>query len=561
MKRLIFCYIFCALTVLETCADLDICLTDGSCLRGTLMPGYQKGEFEAFMGIPYAQPPIGDLRFRNPVPATAWKQTLDASSPKDPCIQKNFFLKDWPVYGSEDCLYLNVYRPLRRSAEPLPVMVYFHAGGFFCGSASIGYAGPEYLMDTEQVIMVSMSYRLGPFGFLSTGNEHMPGNFGLKDQRLALQWVQKHIGSFGGDPQLVTIFGHSAGGASTHFHMLSEGSKGLFQRAMTLSGALAPWAKFEENPLAQVQKLAVEVGIKDAMALDCKTLTEALRKVDAKDITEGSTLFKQWNMLPLVNFLPTVEDPSTPDGFFYEDPWQIQLSGRAHQVPWVLGADSRAGEGLIMLLPILNDPVVLAEFNENFLERFPLAMPLPAGTSAQEIKDLLHLYGISEYKLNNETLPTLLEIVGDFDFQYPVYVSAKASKLDKHSVSIYSFEYRGQRTMASLFVPNGIDFGLGSSHLDDAMFTLRLSALMSDFPKDSEEAMVIKRFTSILVDFAKTGVFYNQSSLPACSAQEFTDEEICSFLKIEKRDGAYNEAIERRVDMRALPIWKKMYLE
>lgn len=167
-------------------------------------------------------------------------------------------------------------------------MVYIHGGGFFAGGASPSIIGPEYFMDTRRVILVTFQYRLGVFGFLSTGDEVAPGNFGLKDQVMALRWVKHNIAYFGGNPDLVTIFGQSAGGASVHMHMISPMSDGLFSRAIVMSGnAIAPWNIPTEDPLSLAQRQAEAVGITQVDTLSSKQLVDALRNVDANVLSES----------------------------------------------------------------------------------------------------------------------------------------------------------------------------------------------------------------------------------------------------------------------------------
>ncbi|XP_018536670.2 cholinesterase [Lates calcarifer] len=153
---------------------------------------------------------------------------------------------------SEDCLYLNVWTPtVDKTNPPLPVMVWIYGGGFTGGTASLDLYDGRFLTQTENVIVVSMNYRIGAFGFLSLpDNKNVPGNAGLKDQQLALKWVSKNIAAFGGDPSQVTIFGESAGSGSVGFQVLSPGSQEYFQRAIMESGAPnAPWGTMshEEN--------------------------------------------------------------------------------------------------------------------------------------------------------------------------------------------------------------------------------------------------------------------------------------------------------------------------
>lgn len=144
------------------------------------------------------------------------------------CTQRNPFFGATEVVGSEDCLYINVYTPeksSRKISKPLPVLIFFHGGGWESGSGTSDLYGPDFLMDHE-VIYVNGNYRLGPIGFLSTETLDCPGNFGLKDQLEILKWVQENIAAFGGDPKSVMLFGESAGGASITYHMMARQSKG-----------------------------------------------------------------------------------------------------------------------------------------------------------------------------------------------------------------------------------------------------------------------------------------------------------------------------------------------
>ncbi|EDW33332.1 GL20577 [Drosophila persimilis] len=550
---------FCWLSV--TGDSLDVCLKDLGCLRGTHMRGYQGEEFEAFMGIPFAQPPVDSLRLRNPVPAIPWEGIFDAGTAKDSCLQRNYFVEKWPVSGVEDCLYLNVYRPKRRDRNPLPVMVYIHSGAYLSGSAHPAASGPEYLMDTEQVIMVSVPYRLGPLGFLSTGDTNMPGNFALKDQRLALKWVQQHIADFEGDPQLVTIFGHSAGGMSAQYHMLSPSSKGLFQRAMSLDGTiLSPLLKINRDPLAQAMQIAVVTGIENVDSLSTKDLAQALRELDSIKLLTAVDSLKVWENFPFISNTPVVEPVGCPEAFFTEDPVQAHLEGRINQVPWLLGINSRSGEGSLALLHVFDNQNLRTELNERFLEHFSQILHLPDGTSPQVVREILDAYGFEGETISNDTLVPLAEISGDFGFYYPLYESASTyasyANPQENPLSLFVFEYRGLRTLSPLFSGSSVEYGVGAAHMDDALHAIRISAIVEDYPKDSEDAEVIKRMTSLMVDFAKTGIFHSGTS---CKASDFTDHEMCSYVHFGGTIGNYKEDILKDVQLPAYPIWKRLF--
>lgn len=246
----------------------------------------------AFLGIPYAKPPLDLLRFKRPEPSEVWNGIRDATHYSNSCFQELDTLypefpgaKMWNPNTriSEDCLYLNVWTPsinLQNRATPLvPVMVWIYGGGFSTGTASLDVYDGRFLSQTQQVVVVSMNYRLGALGFLSVPeSKSIKGNAGLFDQRLALSWVSKNIAAFGGDPSSVTLFGESAGGGSVGHHLLSQGSHGLFTRAILQSGSPnALWATVEpaqawNRSLTLAQLLNCPLSSVDEMEACLKTV-------------------------------------------------------------------------------------------------------------------------------------------------------------------------------------------------------------------------------------------------------------------------------------------------
>jgi para-nitrobenzyl esterase len=205
----------------------------------------EKSDVIAYKGVPFAAPPVGDLRWKPPQPVKPWDGVRACTEFGPACPQPNTLER---LYGlklgktSEDCLYLNIWAPAKAAAEKLPVMVWIHGGGYVTGSGSSAiYDGAA--LARRGVVLVTINYRLGPFGFfahplLSKESPHgSSGNYGLLDQIAALEWVQKNIAGFGGDPQRVTIFGESAGAGSVCYLMASPLAKGLFQRAISESGS------------------------------------------------------------------------------------------------------------------------------------------------------------------------------------------------------------------------------------------------------------------------------------------------------------------------------------
>jgi para-nitrobenzyl esterase len=275
-------------TSVAGCDDFTSVKVEGGRLQGTSAEG-----IAAFKGIPYAAPPVGELRWRPPAPVAPWKGVLRGSDYAADCWQ---LPSEMPLEGpSEDCLYLNVWRPAMQTEKPLPVMVWLHGGGLVRGAAS-WYPG-QYLAQHE-IVVVTFNYRIGRLGFfahpaLARATSGEPrGNYGYLDQIAALQWVQRNIRAFGGDPTNVTIAGQSAGGGSVLVHLTSPMSRGLFHRAIVQS-AVAPSARAGATPLVDL-RTAERMAMGYAASLDIEGDDEgaasALRELSAEKLTEGADL-------------------------------------------------------------------------------------------------------------------------------------------------------------------------------------------------------------------------------------------------------------------------------
>ena len=222
--------------------DIIVNTTNGPVQGEKRLIENDQGEYYAFHAIPYASPPVAELRFKPTKPITTnWINAYNASDSNGKnvktCPQKAF---GGLGQGStdEDCLYLWVYTPrISNDTSLLPVLVWIHGGAFVIGSGAFSDNGPDRFMKGNDIIMVSINYRLGLLGFLSLGNSNVAGNMGLLDQVMALNWIKNNIKAFGGNPNMITIMGQSAGSLSVTYHMLSPLSKGLFHRVIAESGA------------------------------------------------------------------------------------------------------------------------------------------------------------------------------------------------------------------------------------------------------------------------------------------------------------------------------------
>jgi len=293
------------------------------------------GKVRTFKGIPYAAPPVGNLRWKAPQPVQPWAAVRKASEYGPRCMQARIY--DDMVFHdagpSEDCLHLNLWMPAEPATKKLPVMVWIHGGGFIAGASSEPRQDGGNL-SKRGVLVVSMNYRMGIFGFFShpeldkESGRDASGNYGLLDQVAALQWVKKNIALFGGDPSNVTIFGESAGSFSVSALMASPLAQGLFQRAIGESGAYFG-TTLDLVPRDQSEKVDLEFA---QTALGTTSL-EALRAKPAAELLEAST--KQHK----VEFEPNI------DGYFLpEDVYALYAKGKQSRVPLLAGWNADEGD-------------------------------------------------------------------------------------------------------------------------------------------------------------------------------------------------------------------------
>ena len=286
---------------------------------------------------------------------------------------KCWFREEMSVTGTEDCLNLAVFTPVTKPSKLLPVMVFIHGGGFVSGTGDSTFAGPSFLMD-QDVVLVSVNYRLGILGFLSLETEEAPGNLGLWDQRMALLWVKKNIKNFGGDPSRVTLFGNSAGSMSINYHLVSPHSRGLFSKAILQSGTvLSPYLNMGRNPGHYAERLASSLGCEDQ---DKDSVLRCLQSVPVKQLQNKLFMFEEdeniqsdlgltypgpW--LPITDsFSRSPFLPSTARDLLEEDKW--------NKVPVMLGFTSE--DGLLSTSRLVRDPAYFQRFKENWETYGPL---------------------------------------------------------------------------------------------------------------------------------------------------------------------------------------------
>ncbi len=331
-------------------SDGPTVVTDRGSILGTLS---RDGQVQTFLGIPYAAPPVGPLRWKAPQPAAKWSGVRSATSFGPRCMQTHLypdmvFRDSGP---SEDCLTLNVWAPAAKNAAPLPVMVWIHGGGFVTGGSSEPRQDGKHLA-RKGVIVVSMNYRLGIFGFFALPGlaaespKHAAGNYGLMDQAAALDWVKRNIAAFGGDPAKVTIFGESAGSISVSAQMASPGSRGLFVGAIGESGGAltGPGLTFLSLPVSEKR------GQEFAESAFKNSSLDFLRSVSAADLLKAASTATHSEGI----FWPNVDGEFLPESVA-----AIYAAGSQAHVPLLAGWNKDEGSGEVLDQPEKPTPASL----------------------------------------------------------------------------------------------------------------------------------------------------------------------------------------------------------
>ena len=336
--------------------------------------GKADGNIRAFLGIPYAQPPVGTLRWKPPVPAAKWKGVRQAtefgSHCMQPAIYKDMIFRDPGI--SEDCLTVNVWTPAANAKAKLPVMVWIFGGGFLAGGTSERRQDGTTLAKNG-VVVVSMNYRLGIFGFFAhpgltaESPNKASGNYGLMDQTAALKWVRDNIAAFGGDPEKVTLFGESAGSFSVSSQMASPLAKGLFIHAIGESGGAFAGRGLAYKPLAEAETQGADFG---KTVLSATTI-EQLRAIPAQQLMEAKAPAG-------VRFGPDV------DGYFLpQSVAELFAAKKQNNVPLIAGWNRDEGG--------INAKTTLDTFNAEATKEFAASAPdflkaYPASTDAEAVR-------------------------------------------------------------------------------------------------------------------------------------------------------------------------------
>nr|WNK22293.1 carboxylesterase [Athetis lepigone]WNK22303.1 carboxylesterase 10 [Athetis lepigone] len=469
-------------------------------LEGELVHNEYGGTYCSFKGIPYAQPPLGELRFKPPQPIKPWQGLRKAKEFGPVCYQFNTIN---PGLGnmSEDCLYLNVYTPNIKPDKPLPVMVWIHGGGFIWGSGNDDLYGPEYLI-RHDVILVTLNYRLEVLGFLCLDTEDVPGNAGMKDQVAALRWIKKNIANFGGNPDNITIFGESAGAASVSYHLISPMSKGLFNRAIPQSGAATCfWAQAFE-PREKALLLAKQLGFQSE---DDKELYEFFKKQPVEALVFKNLQVTLGQKAYEIHFGVANEKDFGKERFFFGDQSDA-IRNRTQE-----GVDIMTGytrdEGLIApsFAGPLEDIIAKASRYREMLAPKLIQIHCSIGDQLKAARKIQNfLYKDEPVSMKNHL--KMFEFIGVDMFVYGVMLYAKLNSR-KNKVYLYKFNCNSERNCFSNVFGVGhlVDNKTAVSHCDDLSYVFPVQLYTKKVDKNSDTFKLVDRVSKLWTNFAKYG--------------------------------------------------------
>ncbi|XP_017013664.2 venom carboxylesterase-6 [Drosophila takahashii] len=467
-------------------------------IQGGTMQSFTGKTIYAFRGIRYAQSPVGPLRFTNPLPEKGWgDEVLKATSDSLVCPQPGITL-----FMSEDCLKLNVFT--KNFEDKLPVIVYIHGGANVLGSGhSVYEGGPQYLLDHD-VVFVAFNYRLGALGFLSTNSSESLGNFGYLDQMMALEWIRDHISHFGGDPELVTILGMSAGSMAVSLHLASPLSAGLFHRAILMSGSATN--HFDIDNLFWTRKLARELG---CPMFDPTDVVQCLRNESWARIVE---ICKAWETHQFINMKWNYEI----DGHFLtKHPTELIQEGNFNKVPLLISYTANELD-YTANVHLDNEPL-LHDLGSNFVEYAPeLFLYSQNRIISQRLK--YYYLGDNITEINADNIEQFGRIFSDGIIGHGVH---RLVHLARYFTPVYHMrtDYVGERSVSAPLNEDKKPLGVG--HADDLQYVMPGLWYGSIMTEDHSDIFMMERLTSWFTHFAKTGTPLNTTdSWPPCNSTD-----------------------------------------
>ncbi|XP_055952491.1 acetylcholinesterase-1-like [Argiope bruennichi] len=499
-------------------------------------------DIEAFLGIPYAEPPVGRLRFLKPVPKTSWNGVFDASKIPPTCVQNvtfNYYFEPNVENMTEDCLYLNLWVPyLKKSSKLKPVIVFIHGGAFNVGSSNLKVYDGTKLAQFGDVIVASMNYRLGSLGFFTAFIDEANGNAGILDQVLAIKWIWENAKSFGGDPNHVVLMGESAGAMTISGHLISPMVKHMVKRAIMQSGAATlPFLLDDNAQLYTVaQRFATLAGCADKKLTikdDPSLVVQCLKRLPAERLAAVEGLMKSTNP---ITFYPRVGDEFLPIPTIHE-----LKEGNFKDVELLIGNNKEEGPFFVTVAA----PQYFGTYGVNgatgISRRFAhqLIRIMFGYLGQKKEKEIADFYINTVENGTSETYtPAIATALGDF-----LINCADVFQAEIYSMRNPVYFYKFSRRASASYLAEWMD----TTHFDELQFVFG-NPVFGNFTPEEEEFS--RHVMARWIAFVKTG----DPNVPGAIRWPTFKQDDPEYLEIDKE-----EAVRLRPDNYRCEFWRDRY--
>lgn len=492
-------------------ADRTVKTTTGN-VRGVTLQTPDGKEVEAFLGIPYAEPPIGKLRFERPLPIRPWEGEYNATFLPPPCYQNYTFKYYWTPdveRMTEDCLYLNIWVPGSIQDTKLKaIFMWIYGGAFNIGSTEMDAYNGAILASRGDMIVASVNYRVGMFGFMTTPVQEAAGNMGMYDQILAFRWIRANAEFFGGDPELITVAGESAGAMSAALFLLSPMTRGMVKRAILQSGGLVhPMSPNLKNTMIKIaEKVAQITGCSDKdvnLSNSPKMVVDCLKHLPPNAISEAEGL--------VMKVFPITASPHTGDDLLPHNPTDLLMDGDFQETEVLLGCTKDEGSNfLVFVVPEYfgiygAGAPILKKRLSGYLIRTMFGSTEQRNNTADIAK--FYVEGNGNRKLRNEVdsdddeetdymKTAVYDSIGDYMILCPTVFHADFLSVRKKPVYFYMFTHRPSTTVNAKW--------MGVTHFDEVPFVFG-RPLSGDKNYTEDDKKISRRMMDRWIAFTKTG--------------------------------------------------------
>ncbi|CAH2103134.1 unnamed protein product [Euphydryas editha] len=516
---------------------------------------FDEKKYYAFYGVPYAQAPIGKLRFKDPRPIKKWIKPLEASTEYHGACAQAHIVHKQGQYGFENCLHLNIYTPFlpkHRKEKLKAVIVWIHGYAFTSSFSHIH--GPDFLIEND-VVVITLTHRLGVFGFLKLNETDSNANMGLKDIVMGLKWIYKNIGQFGGDNNNITVM--ASGSASTFLSLLLiTKHRNIISKVILQSGSIYSASLFQGDSVFEKNKLENEIkkgGFKRLKSVQTNHVIQATRKIySSNDIVNAQR--------PLIPFLPTIERESAR-ALIKMNIKQLYktIENMDLKIPILIGFTSQ--ESITELIPFIHNPYYIKSFETFFRFMVPFSNDCKYRRSSEiykkisdKIKNQYFRRGISEHSIND-----LLKFSSDLH-KYPIYKFIKSRINLGNKVYVYKFNYVGKFNIAKATSLSGSNMKIkGSAQGDEICYILKCDPQWESYVhlrnnSSDRDRIFIKQISKMWANFAKTGdptplhSFSNTKWLP----MSLKEDNVFLFDKI-------NKMTNSKPEKRMYTFWNEIY--